>query len=92
MRREVFEVFRAASIRINLHYIPLYRQPYYEQWGYKPGYCPEAECYYAEPINFPMYPGLAGAEQNHVIESLKSALLPSNLTIYEAHLCMCTQS
>ncbi len=49
---------RAAGIGVNLHYIPVHRQPYYEGLGFKAGYCPEAEQYYAEAISLPMYPGL----------------------------------
>jgi len=35
--REVFEALRAAGIGVNLHYIPVYRQPYYEKLGFKAG-------------------------------------------------------
>lgn len=72
--REVFEALRAAGIGVNLHYIPVYSQPYYEQFGFKTGYCPEAEQYYAEAISIPMYSSLTEAQQNNVVEALKSAL------------------
>ena len=68
--RQVFEVLCAASIGVNLHYIPVHRQPYYERLGFKAGHCPEAEQYYAEAISLPMYPGLTEAQQNKVIEVL----------------------
>ena len=71
---QVFEAMRAAGIGINLHYIPVYRQPYYEGLGFKAGYCPEAEHYYAEAISLPMYPGLTEAEQNKVIEALQEVI------------------
>jgi dTDP-4-amino-4,6-dideoxygalactose transaminase len=70
-QREVFEVLRAAGILVNLHYIPVYRQPYYENLGFKAGYCPEAERYYAEAISLPMYPGLTKAQQDKVIEEIR---------------------
>ena len=41
--RQVYDALRAAGILVNLHYIPVYRQPYYEQMGFEAGYCPEAE-------------------------------------------------
>jgi len=72
--REVFEVLRAAGIGVNLHYIPVYRQPYYEQLGFQAGYCPEAEQYFAEAISLPMYPGLALTEQDAVLHALHTAL------------------
>jgi len=43
--RKVFEPLRAAGIGVNLHYIPAYRQPYYEQFGFKAGYYSENEKY-----------------------------------------------
>ncbi len=72
--RAVFESMRAAGIGVNLHYIPVYRQPYYEGLGFKAGHCPEAERYYAEAISLPIYPGLTEAEQDRVISALGRAL------------------
>jgi dTDP-4-amino-4,6-dideoxygalactose transaminase len=66
---------RAAGIGVNLHYIPVYLQPYFARFGFSRGYCPQAEQYYAEAISLPMYPALAEAEQTYVVESLRSALL-----------------
>jgi UDP-4-amino-4,6-dideoxy-N-acetyl-beta-L-altrosamine transaminase len=71
--RQVFEALRALNIGVNLHYIPVYHQPYYESLGFKAGYCVEAEQYYAEAISLPMYPGLTKAQQDKVIESIKVA-------------------
>ena len=71
--RQVFEALRAAGIGVNLHYIPVYRQPYYEDMGFKAGLCPEAERYYLEAISLPMYPNLTEAQQDKVIESLRVA-------------------
>lgn len=68
--REVFEALRAASIGVNLHYIPVYRQPYYRGLGFKRGYCPEAERYYTEAISLPMYPGLTEEQQDQVVHVL----------------------
>jgi dTDP-4-amino-4,6-dideoxygalactose transaminase len=68
--REVFEALRAAGIGVNLHYIPVYRQPYYEGLGFRKGYCPEAEQYYSEAISLPMYPGLTEEQQDQVVRVL----------------------
>ena len=70
---QVFEALRALNIGVNLHYIPVYHQPYYESLGFKAGYCVEAEQYYAEAISLPMYPGLTNAQQDKVIASIKIA-------------------
>lgn len=72
--RQVFEALRAAGIGVNLHYIPVHRQPYYEGLGFKAGYCPEAEQYYAEAISLPMYPALTEEQQSRVISSLVEAV------------------
>jgi dTDP-4-amino-4,6-dideoxygalactose transaminase len=71
--RQVFEALRATGIGVNLHYIPVHRQPYYEGLGFKAGHCLEAEQYYAEAISLPMYPGLTKAQQDKVIEALRQA-------------------
>ena len=72
----VSEALRAAGILVNLHYIPVYRQPYYERMGFKAGYCPEAERYHREVISLPMYPALSEAEQDRVLAALRHAIEP----------------
>lgn len=68
--RDVFERMRAEGIGVNLHYIPVYRQPYYERMGFKPDSFPEAERYYAEAITLPIFPGLAAEQQDEVVRRL----------------------
>lgn len=70
IHREVFERMRAEGIGVNLHYIPVYRQPYYERMGFKPEDFPEAESYYAEAITLPIYPGLTPDQQGEVVRRL----------------------
>ena len=72
--REAFESLRTAGIGVNLHYIPVYRQPYYEQMGFEMGYCPEAEKYYSEAISLPMYPGLTEMQQDNVVRQLAQVI------------------
>ena len=57
----------SASINVNLHYIPVYRQPYYEAMGFKAGYCPQAERHFRETITLPMFPALSQVDQDTVI-------------------------
>lgn len=73
-QRQVYEILRAAGILANLHYIPVYRQPYYEQMGFAAGYCPEAEQYYTQAISIPLYPGLTIEQQDYVVRSLREAI------------------
>lgn len=71
---EVFEALRAKEIIVNLHYIPVHIQPYYQEIGFKQGDFPEAERYYAEAISIPLFPTLKESEQDFVIEALKEAV------------------
>lgn len=72
--REIFDQLRAAGIGVNLHYIPVYLQPYYRRLGFAPGLCQNAEAYYAEAISLPMYPTLGGEQQQRVIDVLAAAV------------------
>ncbi|MGE4355477.1 UDP-4-amino-4,6-dideoxy-N-acetyl-beta-L-altrosamine transaminase [Halothiobacillus sp.] len=72
--REVFEALREQGIGVNLHYIPVHTQPYYQRMGFKAGDFPEAERYYAEAISLPMYPTITTAQQDQVITALSKAL------------------
>lgn len=71
---EVFNALRAANIGVNLHYIPVYRQPYYQQVGYNIQDYPNAEAYYAEAISIPLFFGLSVSSQTKVIDTLRKAL------------------
>jgi len=72
--REVFEGLREAGIGVNLHYIPIYLQPYYRAMGFALGHCPEAEKYYAEAISLPMFPRLTVEQQNRVVEAVVQSM------------------
>ena len=72
--REVFDSLRHADIGVNLHYMPVYRQPHYAPFRFDRAAFPEAEQYYAEAISLPVYPGLSDAAQTRVLASLGSAL------------------
>lgn len=72
--RQVFESLREQGIGVNLHYIPVHTQPYYEQMGFSAGDFPEAERYYAEAISLPMYPAMNEAQQDGVIQAVSRSL------------------
>lgn len=73
-QRDVYSTLQAAAINVNLHYIPVYRQPFYEAMGFKEGYCPESERYHKEALSIPIYPTLTDSEQDKVIRKLNEAL------------------
>lgn len=70
--REVFERLRSAGVSVNLHYIPLYRQPYFKRLGINAAEFPEAERYYSEAITLPLFPGLTEVQQGEVVKSMKT--------------------
>lgn len=72
--RQVFEALRESNIGVNLHYIPVHTQPYYQNMGFESGQFPEAERYYSEAISLPLYPALTDSLQDEVVASLEKAL------------------
>ncbi len=72
--RQIFESLRKQGIGVNLHYIPVHLQPYFEKMGFYLGQFPEAEKYYEEAISLPMYPTLSEDQQDRVVSALKEAL------------------
>lgn len=71
---EVFSELRENGLGVNLHYIPVHSQPYYEQMGFKRGDFPNAEHYYSRAISIPLYHGLSFEEQEQVVVILKKVL------------------
>ncbi len=73
-RSKVFQAMREQEVGVNVHYIPVHRQPYYQALGFQRGDFPEAESYYEEAISLPLYPGLSEEDQQKVVEVLKRCL------------------
>lgn len=71
-RRKVFENMREKGIGVNVHYIPVYMHPYYQEHGYENVHCANAEEIYSHIISLPLYPGLTFEQQDYVIDTLKS--------------------
>jgi len=65
---------REAGILVNLHYIPVHLQPYYQAMGFKGGQFPQAEQYYKEAISIPMFPKMTKEQQDKVVATLKGLL------------------
>lgn len=71
---EVFEGMREAGILVNLHYIPIHLQPYYQAMGFEAGQFPQAEQYYQEALSIPMFPTMTEEQQDKVASELKYIL------------------
>ena len=73
---QVFGELRDQGVGVNLHYIPVHTQPYYQRMGFQGGDFPEAERYYAEAISLPMYPAMSEDQQDQIVAALTKALQP----------------
>lgn len=69
-RKNIFEKLKDNGIGVNVHYIPVYRFPYYEKLGYKKGLCPKAEDFYNNAITIPLYPGITEEELEYIESKL----------------------
>ena len=69
-RRDVFEQLRDLGIGVNVHYIPVYKHPYYQENGYKEVCCDRAERIYEQMISLPLYPLLTKQEQDYVTQKV----------------------
>jgi perosamine synthetase len=71
-RRELFDHLHGAGVLAQVHYVPVYRHPWYEDtYGSAAGRCPEAERYYAGCLTLPCHPELREDEQELVVETLE---------------------
>ncbi len=75
--RQVFEQLREQGIGVNLHYIPVYTQPYFQKLGYIDPHFPCADQYYAEAISLPIFYGMADEQFDTVVNALTTVLGPS---------------
>jgi UDP-4-amino-4,6-dideoxy-N-acetyl-beta-L-altrosamine transaminase len=73
-RAEVFQYLRSQNIGVNVHYIPVHLQPYYQRLGFKLGDFPEAEKYYNEALTLPLFPKLQESQQLHIKKVLEKVL------------------
>jgi UDP-4-amino-4,6-dideoxy-N-acetyl-beta-L-altrosamine transaminase len=73
-RRAVFDHMRASGIGVNVHYIPVHTQPYWQNFGFTPEQFPNSLDYYAGAISIPLYPAMSEADQDEVVARLVEAL------------------
>jgi UDP-4-amino-4,6-dideoxy-N-acetyl-beta-L-altrosamine transaminase len=72
--KEVFEQLRKKGLGVNLHYIPVHTQPYYQKLGFKTGQYPNAEKYYEEAISIPLFHTMTQHQQSEVIQVISEVL------------------
>ena len=74
-KQQIFADMREKGIALNLHYIPVHTQPYYEALGFHAEDCPAAVEYYREALTLPLYPCMTDAEQEMVAQALREVLI-----------------
>ena len=73
-RRVVFEHLRKHNIGVNVHYIPVHLQPFYQQLGFKSGDFAASENYYNRAITLPLFPQMTEQQQNFVLHCIEELL------------------
>lgn len=73
-KNRIFAEMKEKGICLNLHYIPVHTQPYYENLGFKDGDFPNSEKYYEEAFTLPLYYSLTDEQQDYIVKSLVDVL------------------
>ena len=71
-RREFFDEMSSRGVQPQVHYVPVYWFPYYQELGYKKGLCPNAEEVYKGIMSIPLYPSLTEEETEYVVDVIKT--------------------
>ena len=74
-RAQLFDALRQAQIGVNVHYIPIHTQPFYQALGFRPGDFPASEKYYARALSLPLFPAMTQQQQDTVAGVLREALV-----------------
>ena len=73
-RREFFDAMSAENVQCQIHYVPIYWFPYYQQLGYKKGLCPKAEDIYKGIMSIPLYPRMTNQDVDDVIHAVSKVV------------------
>jgi UDP-4-amino-4,6-dideoxy-N-acetyl-beta-L-altrosamine transaminase len=70
LRNQAYKFFKSKNILTQIHYIPVYKHPYYQK-NLEKFRLPGAEAFYQSCLSIPMYPDLNNHEQDRVLETLE---------------------
>ena len=73
-RQQVFNELRESGVGVNVHYIPIHIQPYYQQFGFKDGDFPISESYYNRAITIPLFHSMTFNQQDQIVSILRKIL------------------
>jgi len=74
-RKEVFDQLRKNNIGVNVHYIPIHTQPYYQRLGFQEGDFPNSESYYRRALSLPLFHTMTFKQQDKVVSNLEKVLV-----------------
>ena len=77
-RKDVFNALRDAGIGVNVHYIPIHLQPFYQKIGFKEGDFPISEAYYKQAISLPLFSSMTNKIQDQIIKHILNIFRPSS--------------
>jgi len=72
-RLKIFNQLRDKGIGVNVHYIPIYKQPYYQKAGFRADYCVNAEQYYARCMTLPLHTQLSKFDVDKIANEVINA-------------------
>lgn len=73
-RRFIFDALKAEGIGVNVHYLPVYRLPYYAHAGYESDCCSEANAYYEEAITLPLHCCMDEDDASDVVKAVEKVI------------------
>ena len=71
-RNEFFSFLRESNIFCQLHYIPIYRHPFYKKLGYDPNNFSNSESYYDQALSIPIHQKLSESQMNYIVEVINN--------------------
>jgi len=74
-RKGIYQQLHDKGVGVNVHYIPIHLQPFYQKLGFKQGDFPLSEDFYQNALTLPLFPSLTAGEQTKVIEALYEVLV-----------------
>lgn len=73
-RRFIYDALRAEGVGVNVHYLPVYRLPYYADLGYNKECCPEANRYYSEAVTIPLHCAMSDLDAKDVVRAVNKVI------------------
>ncbi len=73
-RKEFYNNAKKIGLNLQVHYIPVHIQPYYQNLGFKKGDFPKAEAYYEKCISLPLYYGLKKKDLKEIVKKVNKII------------------